>query len=94
MNNSGMVGRLLQINGWQPNINLEKLNELILEKKSDLARNKIDAYCFNEKVQQVKKISPLRRDNFLRKSKLNEILHYTTYQTEQNELNINEIMKI
>ncbi len=95
MNNSGMIGRLLQISGWQPNIKLEKLNALILEKISDLARNKMDVYCFNEKVQKVKKIL-LLRNNFLRTIKLNELLHYTTYQVEQNksnELDTNDIME-
>ena len=59
-----MVGKLLQINGWPPNISLEKLNELILEKKPELVRNKIDVYLFNKKFQQVKKIL-LLRNNFL-----------------------------
>ncbi len=88
-----MVGKLLQINESQPNISLEKLNELILEKKSELVRNKIDVYWFNERGQQVKKIL-LLRNNFLRRtSKLNELLHYTTYQTEQNESNTDERME-
>ena len=52
-------------------------NELLLEKKNELVPNKIDIYWFNEEVQQVKKI--------LKKSKLNELLHYTTYQIEQTE---------
>lgn len=52
-------------------------------KKNELVRNEIDV--FNEKVQQVKKILSLR-NNFLKISKLNELLHYTTlYQVAQNE---------
>jgi hypothetical protein len=86
-NNSGMIGRLLQINGWQKNVNLKKLNKLIMEKQN----------WFNEKVQQVKKTLEIK-NNFLKKNRLNELLHYTTYQAEivlQSEsVEMDEIMVI
>ena len=53
-----------------------------LRKKNELVRNEIDV--FNEKVQQAKKILSLR-NNFLKISNLNELLHYTTCQVAQNE---------
>ena len=93
-NNSGMIGRLLQINGWQQNVNLEKLNKLIMEKQNELIQNKIDTYWFNEKVQQVKKTLEIK-NNFLKKNRLNELLHYTTYQVTQREsVEIDEITVI
>ena len=93
-NNSGMIGRMLQINGWQQNVNLEKLNKLIMEKQNELIQNKIDTYWFNEKVQQVKKTLEIK-NNFLKKNRLNELLHYTTYQVTQREsVEIDEITVI
>ena len=65
-----------------------------MEKQNELIQNKIDTYWFNEKVQQVKKTLEIK-NNFLKKNRLNELLHYTTYQVTQREsVEIDEITVI
>ena len=49
--------------------------------------NVIDSYFYNVEAQKVKSIFQIRK-GFLRSYKLNELLHYSTYQN--TNINVNE----
>ena len=85
VNNEGMIGKIIIDQGWKHTVTLSELNECIKYKLEEISMNVIDSYFFNKEAQQVKGIFQIR-NGFLRSYKLNELLHYSTYQ----KTNINE----
>jgi hypothetical protein len=78
VNNKGMIGKIIIDQGWKYTVTLSELNECI-KYKLEISMNVIDSYFFNEEAQKVKIIFQIR-NGYLRSYKLNELLHYSTYQ--------------
>lgn len=74
-NNSGIIGVIHKSTKCDSNSTLEKLNEAIRTRLSNIERAKTDRFKFNDKAQLVKRTLILQ-NSYLRKLKLNEILHY------------------
>jgi hypothetical protein len=79
-NNSGLVGRLIKNNNWNPNINVVQLNACIDGKIKELEIQRIDNYNSNNESIEIKKILGLK-NHFLKIFNLNCMLHYTSYGT-------------
>jgi hypothetical protein len=53
-NNSGLVGRLINSNNWDPDINVvEQLNEFIDVKIKELEPKRIDTYNLNNESKKI-----------------------------------------
>ena len=79
-NNSGLIGRMIENQKWDPNMNIDKLNNCIDDKMVELTINRIDIYNSNTEVIEIKKILNLK-NHYLKTFTLNCMLHYTTYGT-------------
>jgi hypothetical protein len=55
-NNSGLVGRLINSNSWDPNISVKQLNTCIDEKIIELETQRKDIHNSNKEAIEVKKI--------------------------------------
>ena len=77
-NNSGLIGRMIENQKWDPNMNVDKLNNCIEDKMVELSINRMDIYNSNREVIEIKKILNLK-NHYLKIFTLNCMLHYTTY---------------
>ena len=89
-NNGGLVGRLINSNNCNSNINFEQLNTWIDEKIKELETQRIKTYNSNNKSIEIMKILGIK-NHFLKFFTLNCMMHYTSYgtksETAENQIN-------
>jgi hypothetical protein len=79
-NNGGLIGRMIENNKWDPNLNVDKLNAWIEDKIKELSNNRMDTYNSNLEVIEIRKVLNLK-NHYLKIFTLNCMLHSTTYAT-------------
>ena len=79
-NNSGLIGRMIENNNWNPDLSVNELNACIESKIKELSTNIMDTYNSNLEAIEIRKILNLK-NHYLKIFTLNCMLHYTSYGT-------------
>jgi len=79
-NNSGLIGRMIKNNNWNPDLSVDELNACIEGKIKELSTNRMDTYNSNLEAIEIRKILNLK-NHYLKIFTLNCMLHYTSYGT-------------
>lgn len=82
-NESGLICSINKAIKCNNSTSLDKFNEAMQKRLNEIDKARTDRYNFNEMAQEVKKLLHLR-NSYLRRLKLNELLHFNNY-SERNE---------